>query len=262
MGQPLRAVGEMTADPAAGRVALVTGGSRGIGAATAIALAGSGHVVAVGYRSGADEAKGIVAAIEEAGGRAAAVAIDVTEPASVDTAVTAIEHELGPVAVLVNNAGVTADGLFIRMTEERWRSVMATNLDGAFHVARRVTAGMVRARWGRIVNVSSVVGLTGSAGQANYAAAKAGLIGLTRSLARELAARNVTCNVIAPGPVSTAMVESLPDARRAELASAVPIGRFSTPDEVAAAIAFLCSESAASITGAVIPVDGGLGMGH
>jgi 3-oxoacyl-[acyl-carrier protein] reductase len=252
----------MTVDASAGRVALVTGGSRGIGAATAIALAGSGYVVAVGYRSGADEAKGVVATIEETGGSAAAFSMEVTDPANVDNAVAEIERELGQVAVLVNNAGVTADGLFLRMTDERWRSVMATNLDGAFHVTRRVTAGMVRARWGRIVNVSSVVGLTGSAGQANYAAAKAGLIGLTRSLARELAARNITCNVISPGPVSTAMIESLPGARRAELTSAVPIGRFSTPDEVAAAIAFLCSEPAASITGAVIPVDGGLGMGH
>ncbi len=252
----------MTPDSSAGRVALVTGASRGIGAATAITLARGGHAVAVGYRSGADEAKSVVAAIEETGGSAAAFSIDVTEPSSVEDAVTAIEHELGQVAVLVNNAGATADGLLIRMTDERWRSVMATNLDGAFHVARRVTAGMVKARWGRIVNVSSVVGLTGSAGQVNYAAAKAGLIGLTRSVARELAARNVTCNVVAPGPVSTAMVEALPEARRAELTNAVPIGRFSTPDEVAAAIAFLCSDAAASITGAVIPVDGGLGMGH
>lgn len=252
----------MTIEPHIGRIALVTGGSRGIGAATAIALADSGHAVAVGYRSGADEAKTIVAAIEEGGGRAISVAIDVTEPASVDRGLTDIEQNLGPVAVLVNNAGVTADGLFIRMTDDRWRTVMATNLDGAFHVTRRATPGMVRARWGRVVNISSVVGLTGSAGQANYAAAKAGLIGLTRSLARELAARNITCNVVAPGPVSTAMIDSLPDARRAELMSAVPIGRFSTPEEVAAATAFLCSEAAATITGAVLPVDGGLGMGH
>ena len=183
MGEPLCAVGDMSEDVTT-RTALVTGGSRGIGAATAVALARSGHAVAVGYRSGAEDAKHVVAGIEDSGGCAAAVAVDVTEPASVDEAVSQIEERLGQVAVLVNNAGVTADGLFIRMTDERWRSVMATNLDGAFHVTRRVTAGMVRSRWGRIVNVSSVVGLTGSAGQANYAAAKAGLIGLTRSLAR------------------------------------------------------------------------------
>ena len=244
------------------RVALVTGGSRGIGAATAQALAHAGHPVAVGYRTGADAAKQVVADLDEIGVPAVALALDVVEPSSVDEAVTEIEERLGKVGILVNNAGVTADGLFVRMTDDRWRTVMATNLDGAFHVSRRVTPGMVRSRWGRIVNVSSVVGLTGSAGQANYAAAKAGLIGLTRSVARELASRNITCNVVAPGPVSTAMTDALPDARRAELAGAVPIGRFATPDEVAAAITFLCSERAASVTGAVIPVDGGLGMGH
>ena len=262
MGQPVCPVGRVNAEAPVARTAFVTGGARGIGAATAVALAESGHAVAIGYRSGADEAKQVVADVDAMGGCAAAVAIDVDEPRSVDDAVTETEERFGPVAVLVNNAGITADGLFIRMSDERWRAVMATNLDGAFHVTRRVTAGMVRARWGRIVNVSSVVGLTGSAGQANYAAAKAGLIGLTRSLARELAGRNITCNVVAPGPVSTAMVESLPEARRAELASAVPIGRFATPDEVASTVAFLCSDSAACITGAVIPVDGGLGMGH
>ncbi|MCU1352348.1 MAG: hypothetical protein JWM05_1557, partial [Acidimicrobiales bacterium] len=154
------------------------------------------------------------------------------------------------------------DGLFIRMDAERWRQVMATNLDGAFHVTRRVSPGMVRARWGRIVSISSVVGLLGSAGQANYAAAKAGLVGLTRSLARELASRNVTANVVAPGPIATDMLDALSDARRTELTAAVPAARLGRPDEVAAAVVFLCSDPAAYITGAVIPVDGGLGMGH
>jgi 3-oxoacyl-[acyl-carrier protein] reductase len=252
----------MTADARPRRTALVTGGSGGIGAATAMALAAAGSAVAVGYRSGAEQAQAVVAGIEAAGGWATAVAIDIAAPRHVEAAVSEVERHLGPVSVLVNNAGVTDDGLLLRMTEERWRRVIATNLDGAFHVTRRVTAGMVRARWGRIVNVSSVVALTGSAGQANYAAAKAGLVGLTRSLARELASRKITCNVVAPGPVSTAMVESLPEARRSELADAVPIGRYATPEEVAAAIAFLCSDEAAAITGAVLPVDGGLGMGH
>ena len=191
-----------------------------------------------------------------------AVTLDVTDATSVDAAFTTIEGDLGPVTVLVNNAGVTDDGLFLRMDAERWRRVMATNLDGAFNVTRRATPGMVRARWGRVVSVSSVVGLLGSAGQANYAAAKAGLIGLSRSLARELAGRNVTVNVVAPGPVATDMLDALPADRRAELAAAVPLGRIGDPDEVAATIAFLCSDLAAYTTGAVIPVDGGLGMGH
>lgn len=248
--------------PVADRPALVTGASRGIGAASARALAAAGHPVAVGYRSGSDEAEALVKCIIAEGGRALAVTLDVTDATSVDAAFTTIEGDLGPVTVLVNNAGVTDDGLFLRMDAERWRRVMATNLDGAFNVTRRATPGMVRARWGRVVSVSSVVGLLGSAGQANYAAAKAGLIGLSRSLARELAGRNVTVNVVAPGPVATDMLDALPADRRAELAAAVPLGRIGDPDEVAATIAFLCSDLAAYTTGAVIPVDGGLGMGH
>jgi len=244
------------------RVALVTGASGGIGAATARALADAGHAVAVGYRSGKDAATEVVETIVAAGGTATAVGIDVTDVDSVDAGVTVAEETLGRVTILVNNAGVTADGLFLRMDHARWRAVLDANLDGAFHVTRRVVAGMVRERWGRIVNVSSVSGLAGSAGQANYAAAKAGLVGLTRSLARELGSRQITANVVAPGPIATEMLSSTGADRTTELAALVPVGRIGRPDEVAAAIVYLCSDAAAYVTGAVLPVDGGLGMGH
>ncbi|CAN5684642.1 3-oxoacyl-[acyl-carrier-protein] reductase [soil metagenome] len=247
---------------AADRVALVTGASGGIGAATASALASAGHPVAVGYRSGEEAAQQVVAQIAAAGGTALAVHVDVTDPTSVDAAFSTIEAELGPVAVLVNNAGATADGLFLRMSAEQWRAVLDTNLDGAFHVTRRATPKMVRARWGRVVNVSSVVGLLGSAGQANYAAAKAGLVGLSRSLARELGSRGITVNVVAPGPIATDMLAATGDDRTEALAALVPVGRIGQPEEVAAAVAYLCSDAAAYVTGAVLPVDGGLGMGH
>ncbi|CAN5853570.1 3-oxoacyl-[acyl-carrier-protein] reductase [soil metagenome] len=255
-----KVVGEAAADGR--RVALVTGASGGIGAATARALADAGHAVGVGYHSGKDAAIELIDAITATGGRAAPVGIDVTDPDSVDDAIRQLEGALGPVTILVNNAGVTADGLFLRMDHQRWRTVLDTNLDGAFHVTRRVVPSMVRARWGRIVNIASVVGLSGSAGQANYGAAKAGLIGLTRSLARELAARNVTANVVAPGPIGTEMLAATGDERTSELAGLVPLGRLGRPEEVAAAVAYLCSDPAAYVTGAVLPVDGGLGMGH
>jgi 3-oxoacyl-[acyl-carrier protein] reductase len=244
------------------RVALVTGGSRGIGRATAIALAEAGCAVAVGWSKDEEGAGKTAAAVEERGGRALPVQVDVADAASVDRAFDEVEAELGAVTVLVNNAGVTRDGLLLRMPEEQWQEVLRTNLDGAFHAIRRALPGMVRARTGRIVNVGSVAGLLGSAGQANYAAAKAGLVGLSRSVARELASRGVTCNVVAPGPIATAMLDALPEARVEELARQVPVGRLGTPEEVAAAVAFLCSDAAAYVTGAVVPVDGGLGMGH
>lgn len=244
-----------TATP--GRVALVTGGSRGIGRAIALALAEAGHRVAVAYSSDEDGA-GKTAA--ECGGLT--VQVDVGEVASVDAAYKVVEAEWGPVGVLVNNAGITADGLFLRMSDDQWGKVLRTNLDGAFHCVRRAAPGMVKARWGRIVNIGSVAGLSGSAGQVNYATAKAGLVGLTRSVARELAARNVTCNLVTPGPIDTDMLGALPDERRSELTAQVPLGRLGTPDEVAAVVNFLCSDAAAYVTGAVVPVDGGLGMGH
>ncbi len=181
---------------------------------------------------------------------------------SVDAAFAEVEEALGPVEVLVNNAGVNADGLLMRMSDDQWRRVIRTTLDGTFHVTRRAVPAMVRGRWGRIVNMSSVTALSGSAGQANYAAAKAGLVGFTRSVARELASRRITCNVVTPGPIATAMTEALSDARRAEFCAQVPMARMGTPDEVAAVIVFLCSDAASYVTGAIVPVDGGLGMGH
>ena len=245
-----------------GRVALVTGGSRGIGRAIASALARDGHRVAFCYASDTAAAAETTAAVEAQGAEALAVQADVADPAAVDAAFTSVEQAWGPVEVLVANAGINRDGLLMRMTDDQWGAVLRTNLDGAFHAVRRAAPKMVRARWGRIVAVGSVVGLTGSAGQANYAAAKAGLVGLTRATARELGGRNVTVNLVAPGPITTAMIDALSDDRRAEMQSQVPLGRLGTPDEVAAVVAFLCSDAAGYVTGAIVPVDGGMGMGH
>ena len=233
------------------RVVLVTGGARGIGLACARAFVAAGDRVAVTYRTKPPE-----------DGDVLAVACDVTSTAEVDAAVDEVEERLGKVEVVVANAGANRDGLVLKMSDDAFDEVLDTNLAGAFRVARRAARSMVRARTGRLIFISSVVGLTGSAGQVNYAASKAGLVGLARSLARELAPRGVTANVVAPGPVATDMTDALPEARRAELAAAVPLGRFATADEVAAAVTFLASPEAAAITGAVLPVDGGLGMGH
>jgi 3-oxoacyl-[acyl-carrier protein] reductase len=244
------------------RVALVTGGSRGIGRATVLALAAAGHPVGFCYARDADGAAETEAAVRSAGGRAVAVRADVAEAKDVDAAFTAVEEELGPVTVLVNNAGIARDGLLARMSDEQWQSVLDTNLTGAFHTIRRATRSMMKARYGRIVNVSSVAGQMGNAGQVNYAAAKAGLVGLSRSVARELAPRGVTCNVVALGPIVTAMTDGLPDDWRAQAEAVIPLARFGTADECASVIAFLCSDAASYVTGAIVPVDGGMSMGH
>ncbi|QGG95488.1 3-oxoacyl-[acyl-carrier-protein] reductase [Actinomarinicola tropica] len=236
--------------PSSGRVVLVTGGNRGIGLATATAFADAGHRVAVTYRSQAPDDD-----------RFLCVPCDVADTAQVEAAFEKVESELGPVEVLVANAGMTRDGLVLRMSDDDFADVLDTNLTGAFRCARRAVKQMMRARWGRIVLLSSIVGTAGQAGQANYAASKAGLVGLARSLAREFASRNVTVNVVAPGPIATDMTDALTDDQRAAMGQAVPLGRFGTPDEVAATIRFLASDEAGYITGAVIPVDGGLGMG-
>jgi len=250
------------ADATPGRVALVTGASRGIGRAVAVALGRAGCRVAVGFGGDAAGGAETLAAVTAAGGTGTTVGIDVAEATSVDAAFAAVEAELGPVEILVNNAGITRDGLLARMSDDQWAAVLDTNLGGAFHTIRRATPKMMRARFGRIVNVSSVSGHLGAPGQANYSAAKAGLLGLSRAVARELAPRNVTCNVVAPGPIVTAMTDALPDEWRAAMEATVPLGRLGTPEEVAAVVAFLCSDAAAYVTGALVPVDGGLGMGH
>lgn len=232
------------------RVVLVTGGSKGIGLAVARRFAEMGDKVAVTYNS-SPPPDGLFG-----------VKCDVTSAESVDAAFAAVEAEYGPVEILVSNAGITKDGLLLRMSEADFGAVIDANLTAAYRVTKRAAQGMLRARKGRIVLVSSVVGLLGSAGQANYAASKAGLVGLARSVARELGSRGITCNVVAPGPVATDMTAALGEQRLAEITAAVPLQRMATPEEIAGVVAFLASADAAYITGAVIPVDGGMGMGH
>lgn len=228
----------------------MTGGNRGIGLAIARAFAEQGDKVAVTHR-GSGPPDGLFG-----------VHCDITDSAQVDAAFTAVAQAHGPVEVLVSNAGITDDTLLLRMSEEQFIRVLDTNLVAAYRVAAKAARGMLRARWGRMVFISSVVGLSGGAGQANYAASKAGLVGLARSIARELGSRNITANVVAPGFVATDMTDALPEERRAEIQQQIPLGRVARPDEVASAVTWLASEAAGYITGAVIPVDGGLGMGH
>jgi NAD(P)-dependent dehydrogenase (short-subunit alcohol dehydrogenase family) len=232
-----------------GRVVLVTGGNRGIGLAIAHAFADAGDRVAITHRAGPVD--GLFS-----------VRCDVTSGAEVEATFAEVEQQLGPVEILVSNAGVTADQLLLSMKEDAWTGVIDANLTGAYRVARRATGKMIRARRGRIIFISSVVALTGSAGQTNYAASKAGLIGFARSLAREIGGRGVTVNVVTPGFVATDMTAVLPEARRAAIVEQVPLQRLATPEEVAAAVIWLASDGAGYVTGAVIPVDGGLGMGH
>ncbi len=229
---------------------LVTGGNRGIGRAIAEAFLEQGDRVAVTTRSGG------------APEGALDVTCDVTDGEAVDAAFTRIEAELGPVEVLVANAGVTADTLLLRMSDEQWQSVIDTNLTGSYRLAKRAAKGMLRQRRGRIIFISSVVGLLGSPGQVNYAASKAGLVGMARSLARELGSRSITANVVAPGYVDTDMTAVLTDDQKAAIRAQVPLGRYADPDEVAAAVTWLAGDGGGYVTGAVIPVDGGLGMGH
>ena len=235
------------------RVVLVTGGARGIGLACARAFLALGDRVAITYRSAPPP--------DDLADELLCLPCDVTDPAQVDEAFTRVEELLGPVEVLVSNAGITADGLVLRMADADFTSVVDTNLAGGFRVAKRAVQKMIRARRGRIIFLGSVVGTVGQAGQANYAASKAGLVGLARSLAREFASRNITVNVVSPGPVDTEMLGALGDERRDTIAAAVPLGRVARPDEIAAAVRFLASDEAAFITGTVLPVDGGLGMG-
>lgn len=248
--------------PAEGRVAFVTGGSRGIGRAIVVDLAAAGFRVAFCYASDKDGAAETEQLVAAAGGKALAIQADVTDADAVDAAFTTIESTWEPVTVLVNNAGITRDGLIVRMKDDDWDDVLRTNLTAAYRTVKRATPKMMRARFGRIINVASVVGLSGGPGQANYAAAKAGLVGFTRSLARELAPRSITANVVAPGPIATAMTAELDEKWQEAARSAVPLGRFGTPEECAAVVTFLAGDPAAYVTGAVIPVDGGLGMGH
>ncbi|GAB3406981.1 beta-ketoacyl-ACP reductase [Schumannella luteola] len=232
------------------RTVLITGGNRGIGRAIAEEFVAQGHRVAVTARSG------------EGPEGALTVRADVTDSAALDAAFTEVETKLGPVEVVVANAGITRDMLLMRMSEDDFDAVVDTNLGGAFRVVKRASKGMLKARFGRIVLISSVVGLYGSAGQANYSASKAGLVGFARSITRELGARGITANVVAPGFIETEMTAALPEAQQAEYLKAIPAGRYASANEVARVVAWLAGDDAGYISGAVIPVDGGLGMGH
>ena len=232
------------------RTVLVTGGNRGIGRSIAEEFIALGYRVAVTVRTGEGPAGSL------------SVKADVTDSASIDAAIAEVEEKLGPIEILVANAGITRDTLLMRMTDEEFEEVINTNLTGVFRVLKRATKGMIKARFGRVILIGSVVGLLGSAGQVNYSSAKSALVGMARSVTRELGARGITANVVAPGFIDTDMTAELPEEQQAEYKKRIPAGRFAAPSEVAKAVAWLASDDAAYISGAVIPVDGGLGMGH
>jgi 3-oxoacyl-[acyl-carrier protein] reductase len=240
-----------------GRVAFVTGASQGIGRECALALARSGARVVAGARS-ADKLAGLVDEIRAAGGEAHAVALDVTSDESVKSAFAEAETTFGPVEILVNNAGITKDGLAMRMSSEAWSDVLDTNLTGAFRCIQAVMRGMMKKRWGRIINVSSVVGLSGNPGQANYVSSKAGLIGLTKSLSQELGSRSITVNAVAPGFIETAMTEALSNEARTAITSRIPLGRIGSPSDIAHAVCFLAADEADYVTGHTLSVNGGM----
>jgi 3-oxoacyl-[acyl-carrier protein] reductase len=243
-----------------GRIALITGASRGIGRATALELAAAGAAIGVNYRSDASGAGEVVAEIEAAGGRALALQADVAKPEDAAALVARCEDELGEIDALVCNAGITRDNLIARISPEDFDAVIATNLGGAFHVCQAAARRMLRRRRGSIVTMSSIVGIHGNAGQTNYSASKAGLIGLTKSLAKEIGSRGVRVNCIAPGYIATELTDVLPESARASLLGATPLGRLGEPEDIARCVRFLVSDAAGFVTGAVLAVDGGLGM--
>ena len=249
----------MAAGELEGQVALVTGATRGIGKAIAVALAREGATV-VGTATSDDGARAIGEYLAQAGNRGTGIRLDVTDAAAADAALADIEQRYGAVAILVNNAGVTRDNLTVRMKDDEWDAIMATNLKPAFRLAKAVLRGMMKARHGRIIQIGSVVGSTGNAGQANYAAAKAALVGFTKSLAQEISSRRITVNCVAPGFIDTDMTRSLPEAQREALTARIPLGRLGTPEDVAEAVAFLAGPRAAYITGATLHVNGGMYM--
>lgn len=243
------------------RIALVTGGSRGIGRECVIDLVKDGYLVIFSYSSDRDGAQETITQATEFGTTPIAIKSDVSSVEGVDALFSEIEENYGTVSILVNNAGITRDTLLMRMKDDEWQSVIDTNLTGVFYTMRRASRAMMKNRWGRIINISSVNAYVGPVGQANYAAAKAGVIGMTRSVAREFASRNITANVIAPGIIETAMVEKTPQDWKDQILATVPLARFGKPQEVAHTVSFLASDKAEYITGVVLPVDGGVGMG-